>query len=452
MTTTLLALLTLVVGYIVVARPPVMLIPLALLVYIKWQHLSLGGIFIDGSDVITGGLATALVLRSEMRSELQKARFPMLLPWLFLVCWSSVAYLQADLNQRYVAGASPVQLGYQLYRYAWKDLIYFPIALVLLRQARGRRVLTASIIAFGIALAAYAIPEGMNGIRAGAPLGGPNSLSPALIAPILFAFGYLIADQSIKRRWLLIGILLILVRALLFTRSRGGMTGCMAGAVVIFGLLFLKGERRTTAVKWGLAISLGILMVLMVFPSILDRPNVAEALTIFSPSDQHTFQWRTQERWPYFLEKIKNNLWLGVGTDFDSYFGPTAATPHNGYASLSLISGVPAMLTWVLFAAVAGLAGFRTTMRSGWGERHVFSLCAMASVVGYLTHNLVDRVLATPVIAKTFWMLVAVLMLTWLEARDPQASETESEELAPAPSPDLVLARGGSRARGADWA
>lgn len=76
----------------------------------------------------------------------------------------------------------------------------------------------------------------------------------------------------------------------------------------------------------------------------------------------------------------------------------------------------------------------------------------MASVVGYLTHNLVDRVLATPVIAKTFWMLVAVLMLTWLEARDPQASETESEELAPAPSPDLVLARGGSRARGAEWA
>ena len=454
MTPVVLGILALVVAWVTLTGAAITFVPLSLLIYIKPGVLQLGGVFVDSADVITGGFVTAFLFRSHFRKEASEARFPFFAAWLLLGLWTSAAYLRAELNQRYVADATLIQITYQLYRYVWKDLLYFPIALVLLRGARGRWVLSGAIIAFGIAAATYAIPQGMRGIRAGAPLGGPNALSPALISPIVFTFGLMIADKARQRRWMLFVILAVLARALLFTRSRGGQTGALVGAVVLFGLLMLKSDRRSTVMKWGFAISLLLLSVVLVFPAILERPNVQEALTIFSPGEQHTLQWRTEQRWPYFLQKIKDNPWWGVGTDHDDFFGAVAATPHNGYASIALISGIPAAVMWTLFGLLAAFLGFRVTQAPGWGERHTFAACATASICGLLVHNLIDRVLINPVVSKTFWMMIAVIMISFIESKRRTAVAQEAVDTSGPQAPQLVLAPQGRAALhegGREW-
>ncbi len=417
MTPLLLGFVAFVVGWILFTGSATALIPLALLIGLRPQTISIGGLFIDGTDFIMAGIVAAFLLRRQVRESIREARYPMLPFWLLIVAWSAAAYLRADINQRYVVTATPFELTYQLYRYAWKDLLFLPIGLIFLREAKGRRLLTASIVAMGVALSVLAIIQGYMGFRSAGTLGGPNALGAALIAPMIVCCTLLVADQWIKRPWVVMLAILVLVRSITFTRSRGAMTGILCGLVVMFGLLFLKEDTRSNVTKWGFIISLGVLAVVLVFPSILERPNIQEALTVFAPSDQHTFNWRTEERWPFFEEKIQNNWWWGVGTDHDSFFGSSGGTPHNGYYSLSLTAGVPYMIAYILCGIFACFQGFRVVLEPGWSERHVYAVAACGMIAGLLVHNIVDRVLLLPITSRLYWFIIAAALAAFVEGR-----------------------------------
>ena len=155
---------------------------------------TLGGTRIDYTDVIVGCLGFAIVLRG--RFDRQGTKIPYLVPWLLLGIFLSLAYLVAPQNQRNLT--DPVRIGYQLYRYCWKPLLYYPLAMVFLRDASKIRIAFFTMVV-GFDLCAFnAIQQGFQGYSAApGPFGHGNAFASILVTPFILCFASVLYSRSV---------------------------------------------------------------------------------------------------------------------------------------------------------------------------------------------------------------------------------------------------------------
>ena len=189
----------------------------------EWQ---LGGVWVDSSDLVFAALAVVLVLRPAAFRP--RTRVPGFRTWFALGLLACAAYVTAEQNQQYIT--DPVRLAYQLYRYCWKPLLFYPFTAMLLRdRADFERILVALVLG-GVLCSASAISQGYAGLRATGPFGySPNAMGGALILPLMACLLWLVEPPSRRARWLCGIATLVMVRALLFSESRGAMVGVLAG-------------------------------------------------------------------------------------------------------------------------------------------------------------------------------------------------------------------------------
>lgn len=388
-----------------------------------------GGVLLDPTDVLLGALVTGLLLRGRRTRPIA---VPYLRLWLLLGLLLSAAYLLTPLSREYLT--DPVRIVYQLYRYCWKPILLFPLAALLLCRRDRLPTVLLVLVAVGDLCALQGIPEGYAGLRAHSPFDSANSLGAALVVPILAALALALLRPS-RRIWLFsLASLPVLLRAFLFTGSRGAFAAVMVGVSLMLVLLVRTPASRPRVARFALAAAaVLLLLVVVVKPGLSQRPNVQRLLSLSEGTEASTFRWRIEERWPHFWRIAVAHPWFGTGTEVDPSLGERANTPHNGYLAIAVWSGFPALAVYLAFAFTALANSIR--MRRLWRdpELRAFAAVNASALLAILVHNIVDSVILMPFVAKLFWMHTAFAAMA---VRQP--------ELFLAPERPVATAEGGS--------
>jgi hypothetical protein len=398
----LFAVVAAVIATLAVSAPLHLVFLLGLPLAIRPLQWEFSGVRADSADLLLLGLALAIVVR-QVRTYGPDARVRYFRLWLFLGLILCVAYLHAPLNQAYLT--DPARGAYQLYRYCWKLILYYPIAALLFRDLDTVRTAILATVLVADGSAVWALAEGYQGVRASGPFGTGNELGGACIIPMVFCLSELVYPTSHRRRLLYGASALLITRALMFSGSRGAFLATLAGCgCFVSGLLTSRADRAGVARLAMAGLLIGG-MVVGARPNVFDRPTVRRLLTVVRPTQVGTFRWRQQERWAYFWPYIMANPWFGTGSTSDPSLGATANTPHNGYLSLALRHGIPGACLFVFFPILGLFNGFRVFARASDRSTRVLGLTIAASLAGVLTHNLVDATLLSPFPAMVVWFL-----------------------------------------------
>jgi O-antigen ligase len=402
----------------------------------EWQ---IAGVHLDVSDLLLAGILIGL-LRPRVAAESRRRKVPYLGLWLILGVLQSLAYYVAPVNQpnflrlEYLANhdllAGLLGLAYQIYRYCWRPILYYPLAILLLADHRklqagfltdafnrlggwlrgDRRKLEAvllMVVLAGAVCAAIALPQGYAGDEATGPFAQKNGLGGALIMPFFLALtGMYTARLRWQRRFYVVS-LLIMVRSLLFAGSRGAFVAVLGGLAFLALWLLTTKEGRSKAGRFALAGALVGVVTLGLKPDLFYRPNVQQFFSISSGTEADTMQWRIHERWPHFWQMAMDNFWLGTGTDVDPSLGDSCITPHNGYLGIAVVSGIPSMALVVLLALLGLWNGMRAFRRNHSRWQSMTGLAVAAALVALLIHNIVDQTIRIPFCEQVFWMLAA---------------------------------------------
>ena len=371
---------------------------------------SVGGIRLNVTDLAYIFIFLGILLRGRVKKGSKPLLIPYLPLWITLVVILSLAYLLAPQNQKYFT--DPIRILYQLYRYAFKPILIYPITFLLINHRdKFQHVLVALIVSADLC-SISAIKQGYSGIRAGGPFGGGNALGGVLVVPFIFAILGFIFPRSKRHFYLCAFSVPFILRAMLFAGSRGAYAATLVGLTFAAFFLIQLPEGQAKLIKWAPYLVAGLLIFLALVPYLSTRPTIQRFTTLSDPAEASTFQWRLQLRWPHFWAIAKANPWIGTGTDVDFSLGIHGNTPHNGYLSLSVKYGFPAAACFLIFAFLAVLNGLRATQRSTNSEERIHGITIAAAIMAILVHNTVESTLMTPFVSKLFWMLTAVVAMT----------------------------------------
>lgn len=422
----------LVVWGMLLAIQPLSLIGADLLgVYFFPTEWEVGGTKIDVGDVAIGGLLVLMIFGGVYRSP---KNIPFLWAWVLLGVLRSLSYLNAPLSQDYLS--DPLAVTYQVYRYGWKPILFYPIVFLLLKDRKQIQIIFGLAIASACLFGLQGMFEGINGKEAKGPFSSKNAFGGALLLPLVFSFGGMITAKDWIRRGLYGGAFLLLVRILLLSASRGALVGMVIGLGVYgCGMLFTAEGRRWIA-RLALAGVLGAGLLVAVKPNILESPAIAHMMTASDGSEDQNLKWRVELRWPHFINRLQKRPWLGFGTDVDLKLGTWGNTPHNGYLSLAVTFGIPAALIYLLFIGYGAI----TSMRLFFGGRdptdRSFGLVALAGIAAISVHNIIDAILLIGYTANVWWMIVATTALVLYRERgfadEPAAVDSDAAESDPA--------------------
>jgi O-antigen ligase len=369
------------------------------------ESFEAAGILLDGTDVTFLAFAVSL-MAFRLPREAWKFR-PYMLLWTLLGTLLSLSYLVQPTSWEYFS--SPAALGYQLYRYCWRPLLYYPLVLAVIRSRSKIEFALLALIAWADCFSLHAIWQGYFTDAAGVqgPFLTKNGLGSALIAPLAIAVAALLRARGPRWGLLLVSVLLML-RALVFAGSRGAFVAVVVACGVTGALAALNRDTRKRIVRLGVGAMAVLAIGLAARPDMLQRPAVQYLLEASNPTDVGTFQWRLHERWPFFFRIVKENPWFGVGSDVDVSLGQRANTPHNGYLALAVSYGVPAAMLYVvlLLIGVANGVSFVRRVRP-LGDGLVVA-GVVGGLVGFMVHNLVESSFRVSFVGPTCWLLVAI--------------------------------------------
>ena len=389
---------------------------------------SLAGLRLDPADLVFAGILVTYLLRPGIIPRGAFRQVPLRGVWLAIGLIVTLAYFVHPASSEHIT--DPARALYQVYRYCWKPLLYYPLTCMLIGDNPHRRwVAIAAIIVGGDVLALDATIEGYTRPTVRGLLGAKNALGGALIIPLIFAALSCFSASSRRRFAFSLASLLLISRGLLFSSSRGAFVAAFAGLAVMALLMFgQKRSRRALFQMAGLACA-GFVVLVMLKPDVLMRPNVRHMFSATQGTQDSNFQWRLEQRWPHFWAMAVDNPWLGVGTHVDESLNEDGAnTPHNGYLSILVTHGFPVGMLYLVFALSALRGAYLVGKRAREPADRMFGYAALAAIVCFLVHNIVESTIMIPFVRQTFWAMLAVTL-------------TAAQGVRYAPAAKRVLAR-----------
>ena len=397
--------IVLIVGVLLaLAAPLYSLVGWKLLLSYNQGFWSMAGIRFDYIDVIIGCLVLGLLLRGQFKKG-ESRKVPYLFPWFMLGMFLSMAYLVAPQNQDNLT--DPFRIGYQLYRYCWKPLAFYPLVVILLRDPqRLQTIIYCMVLGFDIC-AIEAVRQGYDGVDATpGPFGHGNAFASVLVAPLVLSCATLLFTRSWPQRIFFGSSAILMARALLFCKSRAGMASVVLSlGFMAFWFIFVR-LGRTRILQAAPVVLVGVLAIFAIRPDILQRSSVQHALSMTDGTKASTMQWRMTERWPHFIGLALKKPILGTGTAVDRSLGERANTPHNGYIALAVRVGFPAAFLYIFFGAQSIINGVRAFLKYRITRLKIFAIMSASPLIGIMAHNMIESTITGLVLLQNFfWML-----------------------------------------------
>ncbi len=243
-------------------------------------------------------------------------------------------------------------------------------------------------------------------------LGNPNLLAGYLLLTLPICIALIFeAKDKLSKLFFSIGGTLMLV-CLILTGSRGGYIGLIFSSAISFMALFnyfifqKKTNKKLTLILTIFGIITFILSLTFLFPVITER-----MLTIFTFREHSSNNYRLNV-WIACFKMLQDNFFIGIG--------PGNNTFRLAYG-LYMVTGFDALAAYNIFLEIAIEIGFLgcfififTFLLSFfklhylfWQKGSIFSFGIFISLIGLLTHGMVDTVFFRPQIFVPFWFLLA---------------------------------------------
>ncbi len=203
----------------------------------------------DPTDVVFAALAVGFTLRRRISFREIRRQVPYFWIWVALGILMSIAYLTAPLYQRHLTALHRVI--YQVYRCAWKPILYFPLAALLLNSAsRSRQALTAVLLA-GDICALMALREGLQGMKACRPFQHRKQPGSCLGRSVRYFLRWPdLSGTPVKWRWFCGISLLLLGRVLLYAGSGEQLPARQLELLWFFGSSSAKQKDGLDCFDW----------------------------------------------------------------------------------------------------------------------------------------------------------------------------------------------------------
>ena len=206
------------------------------------------------------------------------------------------------------------------------------------------------------------------------------------------------------------------VAALILTGCRGAYIGLFFEILILLALSykFLKPELKklyTTLVSFA-----GILISLIVMSTASLRARIFSIFAMRSDSS-NSFRFNVYHS---CLDMFKDNWLLGIGCGNQNFreiyglymkTGFDALSAYNIYLETAVEIGIFALISFVAFIGICIAEALKFIFSAKTLEK-VLVLSALLSIIGILTHGMVDTVFFRPQIQFTFWIMIGIIQVS----------------------------------------
>jgi len=290
------------------------------------------------------------------------------------------------------------------------------------KHSGWRRAVGAAMLAGGLVAAIWGLREYVQTVAAAGDVTwrifgsfhNPNLLAGYLLLVLPLAISVLWWwGQHREREDYVVGlvagvlVVVVLAAALLLTGSKGGLLA--AGAVVIVLAIALPepGTRAAVWVRWlavgGLVVAGGLALAL---------PPISTRVVAAFTTQSHSIAFRYYT-WRGTLNMIAARPVWGFGPGSFAYIYPRFAQAgftrmaHQSYLQIAAESGLPSLIALLTAISAIVLLAIRR-LRAASPAQRALLVAALAAVVGFLIHNLVDYSWYCPAVALTLWALLGL--------------------------------------------
>ncbi len=275
-------------------------------------------------------------------------------------------------------------------------------------------------------------------------LGNPNLLASYIMPAVMLSAVAIVTWQRWLPKALAVVMVFVNTACLVLTFSRGGWIGLVAGGFALVLLLVHWWSVRLPRFWriWSIPIVLGISVGLVLVAVMAVEPLRDRVASIFMGREDSSNNFRINV-WMAVIDMIQSRPILGIGPGNSAFNKVYPLFQQAGYTALSAYS------VFLEVAVETGLIGLgcliwllMVTFTQGWMQlqrlrqlrhRDAFWLMgAIATMVGMLSHGIVDTVWYRPQVSTLWWMMVAIVASYYsVMARQPApmtATETPPSE------------------------
>jgi O-antigen ligase len=269
-------------------------------------------------------------------------------------------------------------------------------------------------------------------VRIGGGLGDPNYLAAVIVPAIFIALAFHQTTSRRDLRWLLLGVMAVLVVSLLRTESRGGLLAIVVCAVI--AIAFGGALRRKILITIG-AIAVASVVYFAAFASAGSTHRVLDLGTSGSASSGRT------ELWGVALKAFRAHPLAGVGAGNFPVVEPVYATftnanltkpyleldlgevVHNTYLHVLAELGVVGIVLFLGALGVAVILGWRACRFSAREGNAEFETQLRGLFIGAIG-MLVAFAFLTAQYEKQLWIVLGFLLIAHAIARTTAGRET----------------------------
>lgn len=365
------------------------------------QEREIAGMKLDVSDLMLFTIAGGCLLSLRFAAPLRNRVVPRFSLWVVLGGLITISYMVTQGESM----TDPARAAYQIYRYCWKPILFYPLVAALIQESPRRAVvLPTAIVVVGAVASVLHLADTQ---IAKAFFQHKNVFGGSLVAPAVLSVGLLLGqDRIFSRTWIVVTVAIIWGNMMLLG-SRGAFVGAGFGAALLVLGMLRHTVGRARATRLALAAALLGVSVLAAFPQLMASKGVTMLAEMEEGTQVHTLQWRMAERWPHYIAMIKASPWVGTGQLYDrAAFKKNSKGAHNGYLSIALQRGVPACIIFFFIPFASALRARRVfRSRALPAQVRILVLASGAAIAGIMVHNLVEHSVAIEYTRQTLWTL-----------------------------------------------
>ena len=268
-------------------------------------------------------------------------------------------------------------------------------------------------------LARWADPNSISTgtIRIYGPLGNPNLLAGYLLPLLPLAAVALLRWKGIGSRMFAGTTLILGVAATVWTYSRGGWIGMLAGLATLMLLLILRTTRHWPPI-WRRLLPLAVLLLaaaLLTVAATKLEPIRTRVASLLAGRGDSSNNFRINV-WLAAIDMIQDRPWLGIGPGnaaFNSVYPLYQQPKFNALSAYSV--PLELLVEMGLPGLIAGLGLLWSALRRGLRGLTLpqpadgAALASLAAITGLLTQGITDTIFFRPEVQLIGWFCLATL-------------------------------------------